>query len=285
VRYPWLILPLAAALVSGCQDNTPTAPRDTTPPAAPRGVFSVTGDGGATLFWIQNTEADVALYRVYTSNCGDPGCLYHYAGTTSATSFSITGMPNGQAVFLAVSAVDRAGNESDLSYQNVRDVPRPAGVGVSLSELAVAEPTAGYDFSAYIVRPASDPSTDIYYAIVNGAQRMICPFTDTDIQDAGFAATLDAVDVAPLSGWSPTGTVELIPGHCYVVRIGSTTVNYGKFRVTGLSPTQVIIDWAYQTALNEPELRARPTTPPARDRRPMSQILGLRGGRMAGAVK
>jgi hypothetical protein len=283
VRTPWLSLVLAAALVSGCDE--PTAPRDLTPPAAPRGVYSVTGDGSVTLHWLGNTESDLALYRVYTAPCASGGaCPYTRAGSTTATTFTITGLANAQPVYLAVAAVDAAGNESALSYETVRDVPRPAGSGLALGEFSLAPNTSGFDFSAFAVRPATDPSTDMYFATVSGVQKMICPFTDTDIQDAGFASTLDAVDVAPASGWSPSGAVELIPGHCYVVRIGSTVVNYGKFRVTGLSASQVILDWAYQTAPNEPELRARPAgdaTP--RERRPMSKLLGLLAVR--GAVK
>jgi hypothetical protein len=206
-------------------------------------------------------------------------------GSTTGTSFTITGLTNALAVYPAVTAVDAAGNESGLSLDIVRDVPRPAGTGVTLSEVGLAPATAGFDFSAATVRDTSNVGVDIYYDVLAGARKMVCKYTDTDIQDAGYSSTLDVVDVAPASGWSPSGSVELIPGHCYVVRIGLTSVNYGKFRVTGVSATQVVFDWAYQTAVNEPELRARPAGEATRERRPLSQRLGLSGGRLAGAVK
>ena len=86
-------------------------------------------------------------------------------------------------------------------------------------------------------------------------------------------STLDAVDFAPLAGWAASGTVELIPGHCYLVRIGSTSVNYGKFRVTSLSAGQVVMDWAYQIDPNNRELKAQPAAPASpRVRRPASSL-------------
>jgi hypothetical protein len=270
-----------AVMMTGCNDNNsspsvipPTAPIDVTPPAAPRGVFSVTGDGGVTLHWLANTEFDVAGYRVYEADCPNgPSCPYLRVGSTGATTFVVGPLSNGVTKFFAVAAVDQSGNESDLSYENVMDTPRPAGTDLALSEATAAPALAGYDFSAYLVRPWDDPNTDVYYQLVGGVALMVCPFIDTDIQDAGYASTLDAVDFAPLAGWAASGTVELIPGHCYLVRIGSTSVNYGKFRVTSLSAGQVVLDWAYQIDPNNRELKAQPAAPSSpRVRRPASSL-------------
>jgi hypothetical protein len=63
---------------------------------------------------------------------------------------------------------------------------------------------------------------------------MFVPDFQTDIQDAGYASSLDAVDFAPNAGWSPTGSVELIVGHCYVV--WTRDDHYAKFRVTEIRP-------------------------------------------------
>ena len=258
-----------AVMMTGCNGESapptvvvPTAPLDVVPPAAPRGVFSVTGDGSVTLHWLANTEPDVAGYRVYQADCPNgPSCPYVRVGTTGATSFVVGPLANGVTQFLAVAAFDQSGNESDLSYENTMDTPRPAGSDLPLTEATAAPYAAGYDFSAYQVRPFDDPATDIYYQRVSGVPLMVCPFIDTDIQDAGYATTLDAVDFAPLAGWAASGTVELVPGHCYLVRIGSTSVNYAKFRVTGLSAGQVVLDWAYQVDPNNRELKAQPTAP------------------------
>ena len=71
-----------------------------------------------------------------------------------------------------------------------------------------------------------------------------------------FSGSLDAVDYAPSAGWAPTGSVEAIVGHCYVVR--TRDMHYAKFQVTSVNPQTVSLDWAYQTAQNERELAARP---------------------------
>jgi hypothetical protein len=255
----WFGLVAALALIAGCEDDRVVAPaRDLTPPAAPRGLYSVTGDGEVFLFWDDNTESDVAGYRIFKSACATgPSCPYALVGTTTGTSFTISGLANGVTRYFAVAAYDRAGNESILSKQDIFDTPRPEGFGRSLTNSTDGPATAGYDFSAFTVRPFDDSRTDIYFSAVGAALKMVAPFTDTDIQDAGYASSLDAVDFAPSSGWSPSGTVELIVGHCYVARIYSGTANfYAKFRVTSLTPDAVTFDWAYQIDPNNRELKA-----------------------------
>lgn len=248
-------LVLVAIVVAGCNDDRVVSP--TAPPAAPRGLHSVTGDGAVTLAWLANTEGDVQGYRIYESGCsGGPQCPYDRTGATSATSFVVTGLANGTTHYFAVSAVDAGGRESALSYEDVFDTPRPAGTGLTLSNYLADSLHAGYDFSAFTVRSYSSLLTDIYFGAGGGQYLMFAPFTDTQIQDAGYATTLDAVDFAPNAGWSPTGTVELIPGHCYVVWTGDD--HYAKFRVTSVAAAQVVVDWAYQTDPGNPELKARP---------------------------
>jgi len=264
----------AAMLIAGCDDET--APRDVTPPAAPRGLYSVTGDGAARLTWLANTEADVAGYRVYQSPCaGGVNCQYLPVGATGATSFVVP-LANGTTRFFAVAAYDRAGNESRLSEDYIFDTPRPAGSGLALTSYTTAPATSGYDFSAFTVVPWDNPNVDIFVGYNGTLFQMFAPFTDTDIQDAGYTTSLDAVDFAPDAGWSADGTVELIEGHSYVVMIaGSSTANYAKFRVVALSasPARAILDWAYQTDPDNRELRARPAPREGgRERRPIAWL-------------
>jgi hypothetical protein len=257
-----LLAALAAlALVAGCHDDERIVAPDL-PPAAPRGLMSVTGDGAVYLSWYSNTESDVVGYRIYEGPCLDgPGCPYDLVGTTSHNYFTVTGLQDGVTRYFAIKAVDRAGNVSGFSFEDVHDTPRPEGFDLPLTNYVDGPTTAGFDFSAFAIRPWNDLQTDVYFSSNGGAMRMIAPFTDTDLQDAGYASTLDAVDVAPAAGWSPSGAVELIAGHCYVVRImpSGGLPNYGKFRVTSVSTASVVIDWAYQTALNNPELRMTPS--------------------------
>lgn len=258
-----LLLSLLAAFASvGCDETT--APRDLTPPAAPRALYSTSGNGAATLRWIENTESDLAGYRIYQSPCSSgPDCPYDRVGVTSATTFTVTGLTNGVTRWFAVSAVDRSGNESPLSTADVFDTPRPAG-SATLNNFVQGTAGAGWDFSAASPRASNDLSTDVYFGYNGSIHQMFTPDVGTNIQDAGYATSLDAVDYAPNTGWSPTGTVELILGHCYIV--WTRDDHYAKFRVTGLSSSLVSFDWAYQTAPGNPELRARPgrETPAAR---------------------
>lgn len=262
---PLLLAVLGLGLM-GCNETT-APPRDTTPPAAPRGLYSVTGDGEVTLRWLANTEGDVAGYRIYEAPCGDgPDCPYDRVGSTSATQFVVNGLSNGVTRYFAVAAVDVAGNESQLSIENWYDTPRPEGSAV-LGNYVNSPTGSGWDFSAFVARSGDDPQTDVYFAYNGSVFMMFAWDLATDIQDAGYASSLDAVDFAPDGGWSPTGSVELIPGHCYVVWTRDN--HFAKFRVTGLSANLVSFDWAYQTDPGNPELRAKPVRNGAGERRPM----------------
>lgn len=272
MRARWLILLPTVALLAGCNDDT-TSARDLTPPAAPRAVRSITGDTEVFVDWLANTESDVAGYNVYVGPCFDASCA-HLVGSTSGTSFTVSGLTNGVTRYFSVSAYDHAGNESGLSYDVVFDTPRPEGFGQVLSNYLDTTAGTGYDFSQYTTRAWNDTLTDVYFGFNGTFYQMFVPDFQTDIQDAGYATTLDAVDWAPSSGWSPTGTAELIVGHCYVV--WTRDDHFAKFRVTDLRPggsgvpARVTFDWAYQVAQGNPELRAKKAKVGPRQPRPVA---------------
>ena len=254
----WLLF-ATLLLAAGCDDGSSVS--DQSPPAAPRGVYTVTGDGEVFVHWLANTESDVSGYRIYEAPCASGGsCPYDRVGTTSGTSFTVTGLNNGETRYYAVAAFDRAGNESELSTEVLFDTPRPEGFGRVLSDYLADSTQAGYDFSASAVLSPNDPGTDMFFGLSSGVYLMFVPDLNTDIQDAGYRTTLDAVDFAPTTGWSPSGSVELIAGHCYVV--WTRDDHYAKFRVTevrpgsGTAPAQVVFDWAYQVDTGNRELRA-----------------------------
>jgi hypothetical protein len=274
MRARWLLLIAAVAALSGCHDET-TAPRDRTPPAAPRGFRSVTGDHTVYLSWLANTEPDVAGYRIYQAECASgPNCPYTRIGSTANTNLTVSGLSNGITAYYAVAAYDFAGNEGELSYETVFDTPRPEGVSAQLADFLTSPATAGWDFSAEQVRRWDDGAADMFYGYNGSVFQMFVPNL-TDIQDAGYASSLDAVDFAPNNGWSPTGAVELISGHCYLVWTSDN--HYAKFRVTRFipqisGPPKVEFDWAYQVAVGNPELRARPARQEGAGSRPISWI-------------
>jgi hypothetical protein len=250
-----LLLLVGAALIAGCNDSS-TGPRHIAP-AAPRGVHSITGDNVVYLTWLPNSESDVTGYRIWIGDCAGGGdCPYDRVGSATGTHFTVTGLTNGVTKYFAVSAVNSSGQESALSYDVVYDTPRPEGTGLAIQNVDADSLHAGYDFSNFAVVPAGSALVDVFYGTSGGKALMIAPFTDTDIQDAGYASSLDAVDFAPPAGWSPSGTVELVTGHCYVVLTREN--HYAKFRVTSLTAGRVVVDWAYQVDAGNPELKSRP---------------------------
>lgn len=255
MRYlTFVLLAFAAFGLAGCTDET--APRDLTPPAAPRGLYSVTGDQQVTLRWLRNTEADVIGYRIYQADCATGStCPYDRVGTATGTSLVVSGLSNGVTKYYAVSAVDASGNESALTPEDIYDTSRPAGSGATIGNFVTSTVGAGWDFSASISRDSDASLTDVFYGYNGSVHQMFTRDINTDIQDMGYASSLDAIDFAPAAGWSPTGSVELIPGHCYVV--WTRDDHYAKFRVTSLTASLVVFDWAYQTAAGNGELRAR----------------------------
>jgi hypothetical protein len=253
-------------LLAGCSEKT-TAP--VVPPAAPRGLFSVTGDNEVTLVWLANSEADVVGYRIYEGPCGGVDCEYARIAAIPAPAgaeyveYVVTGLTNGQTRFFAVAAVNRTGAEGDLSYDDVFDTPRPAGTGLVLNNYLVYGTNIGYDFSAFARTTTIAPPADIffgYYEDTTGFihQQVFVPDSSTDIQDAGYVSSLDAVNFAPdsESGWSPSRTAEAVAGHAYVVWTRDN--HFAKFRVTAVGPTQVTLDWAYQIDPGNRELKAKP---------------------------
>jgi len=258
-----LSLMFGALLIAGCHDDRIVAPR-LAPPAAPRGLHSVTGDHEVFLSWLANTEPGITGYRIYWGDCGGTSCPYFPIGSSTTTSFVVTGLANGQTKFYAVSAVGPDGQESELSYDDVFDTPRPEGTGLVLTNYQSDSLHAGFEFATFTVRSYTSLFIDIFYGTSGSQPLMIAPFSDTEIQDAGYGSSLDAVDFAPTAGWSPTGTVELIAGHCYIVWTHDN--HYAKFRVTSLTPSRVVVDWAYQVAQGNRELRARPADGASRPR-------------------
>ncbi len=107
--------------------------RDTTPPAAPAGLMATPDDGEVWLDWNNNSEPDLAGYKVYRSTT--PGSDYskingplplEYLTISEYIDSSVT---NGTTYYYVVTAVDSSGNESSYSSE-VGDV-MPSGGGGS----------------------------------------------------------------------------------------------------------------------------------------------------------
>ncbi len=221
---------------------------DNQPPAVPTGVGSITGDGYVIIYWNPVRESDLAGYRIYRSS-SEPG-PYHRIGQVprgGETEFYDYDVTNGVTYYYAVTSYDHYGNESELSYETVDDTPRPEGWDVYWYSIQFDPDSAGICFrddGLRIVRYTSSYA-QYYLALDSEGILRIVPRGANQIQDYGYTNHIDEVDEAPLYGWSQSlNGVEVITGHCYVMRLSSG--NYAKVRVKNVGPSWVVIDWAYQ---------------------------------------
>jgi hypothetical protein len=88
-------------------------PEDKSPPAVPANLSAIPAPGSAELSWDRNTEPDLAGYRVYRAAAG--GAFQKIANTNEIPTYSDHAVEPGKTYRYAVSAVDKAGNESALS--------------------------------------------------------------------------------------------------------------------------------------------------------------------------
>ncbi|MBI5268036.1 MAG: hypothetical protein HY851_12480 [candidate division Zixibacteria bacterium] len=243
----------------GCEDNAQTFNQV---PPAPQGVFSVTGDRSVEIVWNGVYDRDVSYYAVYRSNQATTG----YAEIGRVTSLDNPNLDliiynyfdntvsNGTTYYYAVSAVDRAGQESSLSAEEVFDTPRPEGM-TALYSYYVDSSRAGFDLAGVAARvPWPSLSADVWIDDAGGAFYINAADTLTDLQDLGFTQNFEEIGYSPDSGWSEVGYFELIAGHTYV--IWTRDNHFAKMRVESINGLtgQVVFQWAYQTDTGNPEL-------------------------------
>ena len=242
----------------GCSERL-TVPVDT-PPSAPTGLYSVTGDGKVTLYWNANREPDLKLYALYTSD--EPNGTYELVGTTTHIQYTFN-IPNGVTKYLAVVAIDYAGNESELSRQTVWDTPRPEGRRLFVyafmnDSLKTNFDRCGIDFSDYddqMVQSLDNPSNDVYIDNYENVIYLNAFTDDTDITQFGKTEKLNDVDyIIPDSlEWAENGYVPLVEDYSYV--IWTYDNHFAAIRVLEVYPNKVIFEWAYQTDPGNPQLK------------------------------
>lgn len=215
----------------------------------------------ATIAWDENYDAGSGLHWYVDENVVN-GLQYEYA----------------------VASVNARGARSDLSYEFVVDAPLPMspldaqGWFVPLTLFNGNVPSAtGYGF--VFSRAATAPSLPAYGRVTPGVEVTQAdievffssgvPYVQTggthvrvqdlgDFSDGAGHVLFEGVSWAPVSGYSVTGVLELVPGHVYVAEItaGPGAVHFAKFGVDSVGSGVVNIIWAYQLIVNLPELSA-----------------------------
>jgi hypothetical protein len=244
---------------------------DDTPPDAPQGVYSVTGDRAVYVYWLESPEDDLSFYWVWRGEEALEG-PYERMWKVYDNHYTDRSVRNGNTYYYAVTAVDIHGNESrELSREDVFDTPRPEGSGVVLRDFHTHPEASGFDFREARVGQMDNPLTDIYIEYNSNLDAFfvwarIDEFGQTDIQDYGYTESLDELGWAPPEGWSRVGWLEAIPGHSYYVWTDDD--HYAKFRIDDMyyAGRTVTISWAYQTVQGYPELMPeRPVRDPVDD--------------------
>lgn len=257
------------ALGTGCDDVVIVDDHHCDEAHAPVGLYSITGDEEVVIFWIPVEEADVDKFVVYRSSSSN-GTFYEI-GHSRSDYFVDRDVINGRTYFYAVTAVDHCGYESELSYELAFDTPRPEGFDAELHDANGDDwRRSAWDFDHYRAVPWDVEAADIVFLWQDGVPYLVAADLDTDIQDAGYGH-FDDVSWAPADGWSPSGSVEVIPGHVYVVWTRDN--HFAKVRVLELVGDCVIFDWGYQIDGGNPELGARPE----RELSPSAPVPSLRG--------
>lgn len=97
-------------------------PEDAFPPAAPAAVVLVAGHGSVSLSWEANREKDLAGYRVWRREEGEPEDVLLTSGLLLENAYTDPTVEKGKRYRYSMSAVDIRGNESARS-EAVVDVP------------------------------------------------------------------------------------------------------------------------------------------------------------------
>jgi len=257
MRKALLVMGLLAGLVfifSGCEKKVYVYEPDETPPSSPKGVYSITGDESIYIDWEANDESDFKNYRIYRTL--DPEDGFTYLVSTTISQYTDLDVNNGTTYYYVITATDYSGNESEVS-KVIYDTPRPEGYNYRLYSVGVDPNHSGFFFGGQEVVRYDDLDCDIYCA--KSVNLFYLYATEgTDIQDFGYTNSLDDINVAPDTtiGWSELGHVEVILGHTYIIWTWDN--HYAKLRVTDIYTDYIKFDWAYQTAVGNPELKVVP---------------------------
>jgi hypothetical protein len=116
--YDWQFVPEAGGTFTDAGTASCVGSGDTIPPSTPSGLSATPGQASLALSWSPSTDnVGVAGYNVYRGGIR--------LGSTSATSYTATGLSCGTAYDLAVEAFDAAGNLSARAPLTASTSPCP----------------------------------------------------------------------------------------------------------------------------------------------------------------
>jgi hypothetical protein len=267
---------LTAILAAACSNDTtgPTGPA----PQIPTNLVSTSLDGGVALVWDDNAfEADPNRFQNYsvfstTYDFDADRCdnSWRLEGTSVAPEFVVGALVNGDPRCFAVSAVNVDQVESARSLER-NDTPRPDARNVVVYARQAQNAGSGFFFWADdgdeivqddelgVVADGSDPDIDFSVERDGSGRLFLTPvFPSTMVALYGNVPVddLTSIDIAPLNGYARPG-LEAVPGWGYVFQMpgGDGLFRFGAVRTTHVGQNFLILDWAFQTDPENPELR------------------------------
>jgi len=102
-----------------------TMPRDTTPPAAPVGLAHTRGTGFFLLSWDENSEPDLAGYRVYRRQGQDGNYDSLTPEVLASPLYKDAGVRSGELYSYVVTAVDSSPAANESPFSETLDISLP----------------------------------------------------------------------------------------------------------------------------------------------------------------
>jgi hypothetical protein len=253
--------------------------RNECPPSPPRGIIATNHVSYVTICWNSNINERVTGYLVYYGYWNQFDEIEFDEENPIADILAPASEPewycvddletqNAEQWLYGVRAYNQYGL-SEWSYIE-QGTPRPEG-RTRLFEHVAFPLYSGFDFTfPDTVGQAWDAAgTDIYFSIETGISEIrVNPEREVGIQDYGYVEdweifeAFDLISYAPADGWSPSGRVEAITGHMYMLRLdrdeGLDLYHYAKIFVTEVGPDYVRFRWAYQEDIGNPDLAPPP---------------------------
>ena len=237
---------------------------------APLGLRTISLNTAIQLAWSGNAvdalHGAFDHYRVYsTSYDGSRGvCTSNWVleGTTASDGFLVGSLVNGTSRCFAVSTVTRDGHESQWSDAHL-DTPRFDARNALVYSTTARSDSAGFLFldetSHALGIVGSTARTDLDFTIErhNDGSLWIAPArsgSTVALYSTQPIVELTSIDRAPAGGFG-AAALQIRPGFGYVFKLQKADgVHFAAIRVGFATADYVVLDWAYQSAIGNPEL-------------------------------
>lgn len=170
----------------------PVVPSDTLAPSAPTLVVGAGDDRQITIQWAASPAADLSHYNVYGDLSNTPQNLLAMIPKTS-TTFTHTGLLNGETYYYKVTAVDSIGNESAASSV-ITMAPNAPPEFIGFSDSNLLEDEISY----------------IKLFVQNIDKDSLSYSATTATQEVTLQLYTDSILVVPDDNWYGTGTIEAV---------------------------------------------------------------------------